>query len=436
MSPIELGLFLLALLAVTLGSGVWIFAALILVSIVCQYFVLGFPLERIGIFLQSIAWRAANSWELSAIPLFLVMGEIISRTDIADRLFRGLTPWLEPVPGRLLHVNIAGSTIFAAVSGSSTATTSAVGRVTLPVLLERGYSPSLALGSLAGAGSLGLLIPPSIIMIIYGVLAEVSIAKLFIGGVLPGLLIAALYSAYIMARCLQHPERSPRANRTFAPREYWGALIEIAPFFILITVVLGGIYAGFVTPSEAAAIGVAATLVIAGVTGQLSFRLLSNALHAAVKTSCMICFIVVSAAILSSTLGFLHLPLDVATAIASLDLSPYALILFIGLLYIVLGLFLDGISIAVMTLPITLPLVLAAGYDPLWFGIFLVINIELGLITPPVGLNLFVLQGLTREPLGKVAAAAMPFFCLLIVAVVLITLFPGLALWLPNLVSG
>jgi len=424
------------MLLAILGSGIWIFVGIILVSLICQIFILGFPLPRIGQFVQSLAWRSLNSWELSAIPLFLIMGEITARTDIADRLLRGLTPWLEPVPGRLLHANVYGSTIFAAVSGSSTATTSAVGRVTLPVLKERGYSQSLSLGSLAGAGSLGLLIPPSIIMIIYGILAEVSIAKLFIGGILPGLLIAAIYSLYIGIRCVINPELSPSADQRFTRKDYLHSLLEIVPFGLLIVAVLGGIYSGLTTPSEAAAVGVAATLLIVIVTGQMSWAMLRDSISSAMRVSCMICLIVAAAAMLSSTLGFLHIPRDVANAIRAMEPSPYFLILLIGLLYLGLGLFLDGISIAVMTLPITLPLIVAAGFDPLWFGIFLVVTIEAGLITPPVGLNLFVLQGITGHKLGVVAVASFPFFVLLVAAAALITIFPEIVLSLPRLISN
>ncbi|ETA49451.1 TRAP transporter large permease [Ponticoccus alexandrii] len=428
------GLVLAGLLTAFLASGVWIFVTLLALALVAQFALLGFPVDRVGFFLKSIIWRTANSWELSAVPLFLLMGELLSRTDITQRLFRGLTPLSRRIPGRLLHVNVFGSAIFAAVSGSSTATTAAVGRVTLDALKERGYSQTLSLGSLAGAGSLGLLIPPSIMMIVYGILAEVSIAKLFLAGVLPGLLVAALYSGYLALRATRDPALAPEQASDGA-YSVLAALLDLLPVCSLIALVLGGIYLGIMTPTEAAAIGSAGAVLLMLVTGQFSLAVTFEAAIAAIKTSAMICMIVIAAASLSSTLGFLHLPRDIALFIQSLGLPPMVLILCLGMLFIVLGLFLDGISIAVMTLPITLPLVVQAGFDPLWFGIFLILMIELGLITPPVGLNLFVLQGLTGQPTGRVAHAAFPFFLLLLAAAVIVTLFPGVVVWLPSAIG-
>lgn len=431
MEALIAGLTVLCLILLFLGSGVWVFIGLLLVSTTGLILILDFPPTRIGAILGKILFRSASSWELAAIPLFIWMGEMILRTNISDRLFRGLTPLVARIPGGLIHTNVAGSTLFAAVSGSSAATTATVGRITSVELKSRGYDEKLSIGSLAGAGSLGLLIPPSIVMIIYGVLAEVSISRLFAAGVVPGLIVAALYSTFIMARCALNPALAPRHND--APHPIHRAMVDLLPILILIVIVLGAIYSGLATPSEAAAVGVFATLIVVGVTGQLNWRMLSDSLMGAVRTSAMVCSILVAAAFLSTAMGYMHVPQDVAAAIAALDIGPYELILILAIFYIVLGLFLDGISIIVMSLPITLPPIVAMGFDPIWFGVFLVLMVELGQMTPPVGFNLFVLQGLTGIPVGRVAMAALPFFVLMVVSVVVITVWPELVLWLPGL---
>jgi tripartite ATP-independent transporter DctM subunit len=436
MEPLYVSLFVFFMLALYLGLGIWIFSGLMLLSVTALIVVLDFPIDRIGAIAKGIIWRSSSAWELSAIPMFILMGELIFRTDISERLFKGLAPLVEGVPGRLLHTNVLGCTVFAAVSGSSTATTATVGKMTCAALGERHYDRSLTVGSLAGAGSLGLLIPPSILMIIYGVLAEVSISKLFIAGVVPGLVIAGLYSFYIAARCILDRSKAPSdGERT----DLYGKLRAIAylmPILTLIVIVLGGIYSGLVTPSEAAAIGVTATVLMIILLGQFSFSIFRLAIMSAVKSSCMICLILSAAALLSSTMGFLHVPVEVAKAISALDLGPYLLILLLGVFYVILGLFLDGISITVMTLPITLPLIQQAGFDPIWFGVFLVVMVEMGLITPPLGFNLFVLQGITGETLNTVARAALPFFTLMVLAAVCLTAFPQIVLWLPSVLGG
>jgi C4-dicarboxylate transporter, DctM subunit len=426
------GLIVLALIVLFLGIGTWVFAGLLLVSGTALALVLGFPPARIGAIVTKIAFRSATAWELAAIPMFVWMGEMMFRTDISERLFRGLAPLVDGIAGGLLHTNVLGCTLFAAVSGSSTATTATVGRITTAELARRAYDTRLALGSLAGAGSLGLLIPPSIVMIVYGVLAEVSIAKLFAAGVFPGLIIAALYSGYIALRCTLQPGLAPRTGALYGWRERLAGVVQLLPVMGLILIVLGSIYSGYATPSEAAAVGVAATLALVAATGQLNWRMFADSLMGAVKISAMVCSILVGAAFLSTAMGYLHVPQELAVAIGALELSPYALIVLLALFYIVLGLFLDGISITVMSLPITLPLVVHAGFDPLWFGVFLVIMVEIGQITPPVGFNLFVLQGLTGHSIGMVAAASLPFFCLMLLGVAIVTLLPETALWLPQ----
>lgn len=428
-----ISLLVLLLLVAFLASGTVIFVAIICVCTISLTVFLGFDIDRLGATLSRIMIRASSSWELSAIPLFVWMGEIVFRTSLISRMFQGMTPLVSRLPGGLLHTNVVGCALFAAVSGSSAATTATVGKITLGELRSRGYDEGLAVGSLAGAGTLGLLIPPSIVMIIYGLLAEVSIVRLFAAGLIPGILIAALYSVYIMIRCARRPEKAPRVGDTAPLSE---ALRNLWPIAVLIIAVLGSIYSGMATPSESAAIGVLVTLVLAALHGELSFDLLRSSLLGAVPTACMICTILTAAAFLSTTMGFLHIPQDVAAFIGGMGLSTGGLLVILALFYILLGLLLDGISITVMTLPITLPLVLAAGIDPIWFGVFLVIMVELGQMTPPVGFNLFILQGMSGVPILRVAAASLPFFLLMCLSVVILALIPDIALWLPRAIFG
>ncbi len=436
MEALGAALVVILLVFLFLGMGVWIFAGLLLVAATSLYLILDMPVDRIGTIAARITYRYASTWELAAIPMFIWMGEIIFRTDISDRLFRGLAPFADKIPGRLLHTNVLGCTLFAAVSGSSAATTATVGKITMAEFARRGYDRNLALGSLAGAGSLGLLIPPSIVMIVYGILAEVSISRLFAAGVIPGLMIAGLYSSWIIIRALINPSICPPGAERYELRDYLSGLANLSPIIILMLVVLGSIYTGVATPSEAAAVGVFASLVIMVVTGQFTPQLFVDTLLGAIRTSCMVCIILIAAAFLSTAMGYLHVPSNIAKLIAMLDLGPIGLIFILTIFYIVLGLFLDGVSIVVMSLPITFPLAVSAGFDPVWFGIYLVLMIEMGQITPPVGFNLFVLQGLTGESIGRVAYAAFPFFLLMCLGVGILVAFPEIALWLPNLLYG
>lgn len=436
MDPLYAASIIFLLLLLYLGIGIWVFAGLFLIGFSSLYFIADFPVSRIGAILEPIVWRSTTSWELAAIPMFIWMGEIVFRTDISQRLFSGLAPFVNRIPGRFLHINVAGSALFAMVCGSSTATTATIGRITLEELQQRGYSRSLAVGSLAGAGSLGLLIPPSIVLIIYGVLAEVSITKLFAAGLIPGLMIAAIYMSYIAIVSMFRPSMAPSTT----DRSDWRAMLHglrlLAPVIILIVVVLGGLYTGFASPSESGALGVAVTIIMTTLQRQLNWKLLLESSLAAVRTSCMIIAIMVGAAFLSTTMGYLHIPSGVARAIDALNLSPAILLIVLAVFYIILGMFLDGISMIVMTLPITLPIVMAAGYDPLWFGIYLVIMTELAQITPPVGLNLFVIQGLTGRSIGRVALDALPFFLLMCLATTILALFPQIVHWLPGLLMS
>ncbi|MDW6005322.1 TRAP transporter large permease [Vibrio mangrovi] len=421
----------IAILFVVLGSGLWVFAGLAIVAFSSLVVFAGMPIERVGLILSRILFRAGNSWELSAIPLFIFMGELIFRSDISNRLFKGLEPWTRIIPGGILHTNVVGCALFAAVSGSSSATTATIGKITTSELKQRGYDRQLSIGSLAGAGSLGLLIPPSIVMIVYGIQAEVSISKLFMAGILPGFLIAFLYSGYLMICASIRPHLAPK--ETTCDITIYQSLGYLFPIFLLIVVVLGAIYSGIATPSEAAAVGVFATLLLLLIEKQLDKNVIVSSLIATIQSSTMVCSIMVSAAMLSTAMGYLHLPSELASWIAEKQFTPAMLLIALALFYIVLGLFLDGISITVMSLPITLPIVIQAGFDPLWFGVFLVIMVELGQITPPVGFNLFVLQGLTGEKIGQVAKASFPFFLLMCMAALIICIAPEIALWLPNL---
>ena len=420
------------LIILYLGLGTWVFAGLMLVAFTGLTLVLDMNTARIGAIMTGTMWRAASTWELAAVPIFILMGEIIFRTDISERLFRGLSPWVNAIPGRLLHANIGGCTLFAAISGSSTATTATVGKITTVALEERNYDVNLTIGSLAGAGSLGLLIPPSISMIIYGVLGEVSIARLFAAGVFPGLLVAGLYSGYVMSCSILDPAKAPKAAESYSWFDRLKGLLDLSPIFLLIIIVLGGIYAGVATPSEAAALGLAATIVLAVLLKQLTVKIFMDSLIGSVRITCMVITILVAAAFLSSAMGYLHVPQEIAKALSQLELTHYQLIVLIAIFYIILGLFLDGLSILVMSLPITLPLIIAGGFDPVWFGVFVVIMIELAMVTPPIGFNLFVIQGLTGYPIGRIAYAALPFFLLMVLAAAIITVFPEIALWLPD----
>ncbi|MDQ2704319.1 MAG: TRAP transporter large permease subunit [Pseudomonadota bacterium] len=414
-----------------LGVGVWLFVGFLLLSVVGLVAIVGMDVSRAGAIMSQVMWRSASAWELSAIPLFILMGDIIFHTDMARRLFRGLAPWMNRIPGRLMHANIGGCTLFSAICGSSVATTATIAKITVGELRRRGYDQNLALGSLAGAGTFGLMIPPSINMIIYGVLAEVSIAKMFAAGIIPGLLLAGSYSGYIAVRCLLNPSLAPEGGAVNW-RDRFGALWDLGPIMLLIVIVLGSIYTGIATPSESAVIGLVATLVLVLVTRQLTFDIFINALMNTAKTSAMLLSLMAAAGFMSAAMGYMHVPQDVSTLIGSLDLTPFALILILGLVYIILGCPLDGISMMVMSVPIVLPLVVAAGYDPIWFGIFLVVMAELGQLTPPVGFNLFVLQGMTGVSMARLSVAAFPFFILTCVVGILLAIFPELVLWLPN----
>ncbi len=420
---------LMALLFLLLGMGVWVALALIGCGVAgLMWFTSAPP----GVLFATTGWGSTASWALTALPLFIWMGEILYRTRLAEDMFTGLGPWVQGLPGRLVHVNVLGCGIFAAVSGSSAATAATIGRISLPELKSRGYDDGISIGSLAGAGTLGLLIPPSIVMIVYGVAAQVSIVKLFTAGILPGLMMMVLFSGYIALWSLRHPGRVPRDAEHVPWGERFKRLRLLLPVVLLIVGVIGSIYAGIATATEAATIGVFGSLVIAAVGGSLTRSTFVASLMGAARTSCMITFILVGAAYLTSAMSFTGLPANVAQWITSMHLSAYALLAVLTAFFIVLGCFLDGISIVVLTTAVLLPAVQAAGIDPLWFGIYLILVVEMAQITPPVGFNLFVIQGITGRDLFELARMAFPFFLLLVLATILITLFPDIVMVLPR----
>ena len=422
------GLLVLSLFLI-LGSGVWIGLTLSGVAWIGMQL---FTSRPAGDAMAVTIWGASSSWTLTALPLFILMGEILFRTRLSEDMFRGLAPLLGRIPGRLLHTNVLGCTIFAAVSGSSAATCATIGKMTLPELQRRGYPEGIVIGSLAGAGTLGLLIPPSIIMIVYGVTAEVSIAKLFIAGIFPGLILAGLFSSYIVIWSLLNRRAIPLETDSMSLgqkfREFW----RLGPVLLLIIGVLGSIYLGIATATEAAAVGVLGAFILSAAQGSLNWKTLKDALMGATRLYCMIAFILAGAAFLTLSMGYIGLPRHLAEWIATLGLSKFELILVIMVFYIVLGCFLDGISMIVLTMGVILPTITGAGIDLIWFGIFLVLVVEMAQITPPVGFNLFVLQGMTQKPLGYIARVSMPMFFLMIVAVLIFYFFPETITWLPS----
>ena len=420
---------LIALLFIALASGLWIGTALLGVGLVAMEFASSRP---VGDSMALTIWGSTSSWTLTALPLFLWMGEILFRTKLSEDMFKGLAPWLDRLPGRLLHVNVIGSTIFAAVSGSSAATCATIGRIALPELRARGYPEAIAIGTLAGSATLGLLIPPSIIMIVYGVAADVSIAKLFIAGIVPGLVLATLFMGYIIVWSLLNPGQIPAADQRMSLAAKLHASRHLIPVVLLIGAVLGSIYSGIATATEAAAIGVLGSLVLAAVEGSLSWKSFVSGVGAACRVYCMIGLILAGAAFLTLAMGFVGLPRHLAEFITAQQLSPLALVLALAVFYLILGCFLDGISMVVLTIGVLLPTIQAAGIDLIWFGVFTVLLVEVAQITPPVGLNLFVLQGLTKRDLLYVARTAMPMFLIMLFAALLSYYFQDVILWLPS----
>ncbi len=432
MSDPMIMLMLLVLLLGLLALGVWVAFALMTVGFVAIFF---FANTSVGQVLATSLWGHSHSYALAALPLFILMGEILLRSRLSEDMFKGLSPWLAGLPGRLLHVNVIGCAIFAAVSGSSAATAATIGKMSVPELKDRGYPERLVIGTLAGSATLGLLIPPSIILIVYGVATDQSIARLFIAGILPGIMLVAMFGGYVVVRALMAPEAIPVEGERFTLREKLVASRRLIPILLLIVAIIGSIYAGIASPADAAALGVVFSVVLAWRSGSLSRKMLGEALMGATVTSAMIAFILGGAAFLTKGMAFTGIPRELAMWIGAFDLSPLALLAALTVFFIVLGCFLDGISVVVLTTSIIMPMIDGAGIDPLWFGIYLVIVVEMSQITPPVGFNLFVIQGLTGINILSVARSALPFFLLLLAAVGLIIAVPEIVTFLPALMS-
>ncbi len=421
-------LLVLSLFAI-LASGVWIGLTLSGVAWIGMQL---FSSRPAGDAMAVTIWGSASSWTLTALPLFIWMGEILFRTRLSQDMFRGLAPWMQRLPGRLLHTNVVGCAIFAAVSGSSAATCATIGKMSLPELARRGYPDMMSVGSLAGAGTLGLLIPPSIIMIVYGVTADVSISQLFIGGVIPGIVLAGIFSLYIAGWSIRNAHLIPPPDAPMTLAEKLRESRGLIPVVLLIIAVLGSIYAGIATATEAAGLGVLGSLLISMAQGSMNWQTFKDALMGGTRLYCMIALILAGAAFLTLSMGYIGLPRHLAEWIATLGLSKFALILALTAFYVILGCFLDGISMVVLTMGVIMPTVQKAGIDPLWFGIFIVIVVEMAQVTPPVGFNLFVLQGMTKREIGTIARAAFPFFLLMVLMVVLLYAFPQLVTFLPQ----
>ena len=429
MGLFELSALLIVVMLGALALGLWVAFSLSAVALVALATKPAIPAAQV---MATSFWSASTSWDLTALPMFIWMGEILFRSRLSEDMFAGLSPFLRRLPGRLTHVNVLGCAVFAAVSGSSAATTATIGKISLPELQSRGYDDRLAIGSLAGSGTLGLLIPPSIILIVYGAAVEESIARLFVAGVVPGILLAVLFMGNVMAWALLNPSRMPPVEARVSWSQKLAGARRLLPVVLLIAGVIGSIYGGVASPTEAAVVGVALSLALAWLQGSMSRRSFVEGLMAATVTSCMIAFILAGAAVLTTAMGFTGLPRQLASWIGELGLSPMMLLAALTLLFVILGCFLDGISMVVLTTAVIMPLVTAAGFDLVWFGIYLVIVVEMAQITPPVGFNLFVLQGLTGRNLFDIASATFPFFLLMVVMIVLLALFPDIALWLPR----
>ncbi len=428
MDDIFLASALLVVLFFFLGSGVWVGASLIVCAVVGMEI---FTNRPTGDSMAVVIWGSISSWTLTSLPLFIWMGEILFRTKLSETLFKGLTPWMYRLPGGLLHVNISGSAIFAAISGSSAATVATVGKMSIPELKKRSYSEKMIVGTLAGAGTLGLLIPPSISLIIYAVTVNESIAKLFIAGIFPGLMLAGLFMSYVVVLSYFRPSGDIK-SLSFTWMDKLKSLISLMPIILLIISVIGSIYTGIATATEAAVLGVVGSLLIALSQKSLDWVCFRESLMGAIKTSSMIAFILMGAHVLSLTMGFTGLPRHLAEGIGALELSPLMLIVCLTIFYIILGCFLDGLSSIVLTMAVIEPLVRQAGFDMIWFGIYLMIVVEMAQITPPVGFNLFVLQSMTGHNMVFIAKAAFPMFLLMVVSVFILVWFPEIATYLPN----
>ena len=429
MTEVFLSIFFISVLLLFLSTGVWVALSMIGVSSIAMTL---FTSRPVGDAMATTIWGTSSSWTLTALPLFVWMGEILFRTRLSENLFEGLSPWMQKLPGGLIHVNVVGCALFAAISGSSAATVATVGKMSIPELRKRNYPEKILLGSLAGSGTLGLLIPPSIILIIYGVTVQESIAKLFVAGIIPGIMIALIFMSYVILWSLFNKKEMPRIINQYSFVDKIKKSGQLFPVIILILSVIGSIYTGIATATEAASLGVVGSLILSYFQKSLNWSNFKSSLLGATKTSCMISFILAGSSFLSLAMGFTGLPRNLALWINSLELSPYILIFALMLFYIILGMFLDGISAVVLTMAIIEPMIRQAGFDMIWFGIFLVVVVEMAQITPPVGFNLFVLQGMAGKDMGFIAKSAFPLFLLMILSTIIIIFFPDIVMWLPD----
>ncbi len=429
MDPLVISIILLLVLFLLLGTGIWVSFSLLSLGMLALALFSNAP---VGEVMATTLWASSHEWSLAALPLFVWMGEILYRTKLAEDMFTGLAPWLRRLPGGLLHINVFGCALFAAVSGSSAATAATIGKMTIPELTRRKYPENMVLGTLAGSATLGFLIPPSIILIVYGVSTEQSISRLFVAGILPGFMLVTLFMLFIILWALLGRKKLPVDDEQYTFKEKIYRSRRIIPVLLLILGILGSIYSGIASPTDAAAVGVVLALVFSWLTGSMNRETFFGALEGAVLTSCMIAFILAGAAVLTVAMGFTGLPRMLASWIATMELSPYMLLAALTAFFVIMGLFLDGISVVVLTTSIIIPMVEAVGIDLLWFGIFLVLVVEMAQITPPVGFNLFVLQSLTGKDIFYIARAAIPFFIVMVLALVILTIFPELATWLPG----
>jgi tripartite ATP-independent transporter DctM subunit len=433
MDILTIGGILLVLMMVLLSGGVWIAMTLAICGWVGQAF---FTSTQPGLNLFSAFWESNASWELAALPLFIWMGEILFRTKLSEEMFTGLAPWLNRVPGRLFHTTILGCGIFGSVSGSSAATCATIAKVSLPELTKRGYDEKIAIGSLATAGTLGILIPPSITMVVYAVAADASIIRIFLAGFLPGFLLMALFSGYIAWWSIRNKDKMPPPEPATTFKEKMRLSKNLIPCALLIVFICWSLIAGWATATECAAYGVVGSLALAAWSRSLTWSNFNEALMGATRTSCMIMFILAGAAFLTKTMAFTGVPRELAEWVNSLNLSPYALIACLVVVYLVLGTALDGISMIVLTAAVVMPMVQKAGFDLIWFGIFVILLVEIAEVTPPVGFNLFVLQNMTGKDSNTIAVSAIPFFFCLVVCIALVTVFPQIVTILPDLVMG
>lgn len=434
-SPVVTSVIIVVSLLLLLGAGVWIFAAMLVISIGGLFILNDYSLVRIGSLMTSVQWRSMTSFELAALPLFVWMGEILFRTRLSEQIFRGLAPWVDWLPGRLLHVVVIACGAFGAVCGSSTATCATISKIALPELKRRGYDEGLSIGALCAGGTLGILIPPSVIMVIYAVAAEVSLIKLFIAGFLPGIVLMLLFSCYIVGWALLHPAKAPEGEGVMTLRQRLEALLELGPIVALMAFIFTALFAGWITATECAAWGVLGAILVAIHSGTFNWTAFRDSVRAAVRTSCMIIILVAAAGFMSSFMAVAGIPKAAAGAISALQLSPLALVALLVVVYTLLGMFLDGVSMVLLTLPVALPMVTAAGFNPIWFGIFLIIVVEMGAISPPVGFNLFVLQNMTGKNVFTLGWMSLPFFLIMAGLIIGIAVWPQIVMVLPDLYS-